>query len=127
MTNAPSNTPDQVKLIVHETVADETIQGEPPPGTDPFDEQARIPFFHRTTEKTASVATMSAEYTTIRQQVTQIFLSAEPPAGELRPGDQGFRLDELTVHLGVSAKGGIGFIAEVGVEASVELKFVRHS
>ena len=109
---------NQVKLIVAGDVVedDETASVD----EEGFQEQAHIPFL-RSGEKKVDMETMVADYTKIRSQLTKIFLAPEAASD-----GSGFRLDELTVHLGVSAKGGIGFIAEVGVEASVELKFVRH-
>ncbi|MFI0813956.1 Pepco domain-containing protein [Streptomyces echinatus] len=43
------------------------------------------------------------------------------------PSESHLRITEVTAKLGISAKGGIGFIAEAGVEASLEVKFVRSS
>ncbi len=112
---------NEVKLIVAGGTVDDVGESTPEAeGGRGFHEDA---FFGRrhNDEKTVNLSTMAADYTKIRSQVTQIFLMQEATSTE-----SGFRLDELTVHLGVSAKGGIGFIAELGVEASVELKFVRH-
>ena len=39
--------------------------------------------------------------------------------------NEGFALDEITVSLGFSATGKIAFIAEAGVEASIEVTFKR--
>ena len=39
--------------------------------------------------------------------------------------NKGFKLNEITISLGFSAKGKIAFIAEAGVEASIEVKFSR--
>jgi hypothetical protein len=36
-----------------------------------------------------------------------------------------YQMDEITVKLGFTAKGKIAFIAEAGVEASIEVKFKR--
>jgi len=40
-------------------------------------------------------------------------------------GNSDFKIDEITIGLGFSAKGKIAFIAEAGVEASIEVKFSR--
>ena len=37
----------------------------------------------------------------------------------------GFEMDEVTISLGFTAKGKIAFIAEAGVEASIEVKFKK--
>lgn len=37
----------------------------------------------------------------------------------------GFKLDEITISLGVSASGKIAFIAEAGIEASIQVTFKR--
>ena len=36
----------------------------------------------------------------------------------------GFGIAEVTAKLGISAKGGLAFVAEAGIEASIEVKFV---
>jgi hypothetical protein len=55
--------------------------------------------------------------------VTQInFIMADTDA---QVKDSGFSLDEVKISLGFSAKGKIAFIAEAGMEASIEISFKR--
>ncbi|MYT29116.1 MULTISPECIES: hypothetical protein [unclassified Streptomyces] len=64
---------------------------------------------------------LKAGFERIRHQVESI-MTMQPP-----PSDSHLRITEVTAKLGISAKGGIAFIAEAGVEASLEVKFVRSS
>ncbi|WP_395294460.1 hypothetical protein ACF9IK_13520 [Kitasatospora hibisci] len=63
-------------------------------------------------------------YNDICSQVFNLVAAQEKTQPEARK-DGGFRVDEITVRLGVHAQGAIAFIAEAGVEASIEVTFKR--
>jgi hypothetical protein len=120
MADQPTQDNNQVKLIVASASPDLPSAEA---GVEPFEEQG---FFRRKAsakvdEATADLQGMVGDYERIRNQIRAIFI--EPEGGGEAEG--GFGLQELTVHLGISAKGGIGFIAELGVDASIELTFRR--
>lgn len=60
------------------------------------------------------------DFSIILQQLNYIITEADQGSE-----GSGFKLDEVTISLGFSAKGKIAFIAEAGVEASIEVKFTR--
>ena len=60
------------------------------------------------------------DFAIVMNQLTYIVTEADKGASSME-----FQLDEITVSLGFSAKGKIAFIAEAGVEASIEVKFKR--
>ncbi|WP_371679633.1 CU044_2847 family protein [Streptomyces sp. NBC_01276] len=68
-------------------------------------------------EGTLSLSKMQESFTRIEQQVQ--FLMND------RKSDDRFGIEEVTVRLGLSAKGGLAFIAEASIEASMEVKFKR--
>lgn len=56
---------------------------------------------------------------------TQVFALVDAQEKVTPKSADGFRVDEVTVSLGVHASGGLAFIAEAGVEASIEVTFKR--
>jgi hypothetical protein len=66
-----------------------------------------------------SIKDVKSDWEKISKQVSEMIASTVTKAPE------GFSLDEVTISLGFSAQGKLVFIAEAGVEASVEIKFRR--
>ncbi|MFF0289189.1 CU044_2847 family protein [Streptomyces sp. NPDC005262] len=60
---------------------------------------------------------LQASFDKIQRQVESI-MEAQATSSH------GFGITEVTAKLGISAKGGLAFIAEAGIEASIEVKFV---
>src|SRR5881396_1991813 len=66
-----------------------------------------------------SIKDVKTDWEKVSKQVAEMISSTVMQA------PQGFSLDEVTISLGFSAQGKLVFIAEAGVEASVEIKFKR--
>ncbi|WP_128376317.1 hypothetical protein [Streptomyces cavernae] len=68
-------------------------------------------------EESLRLKDLQASFERIQRQVASIM---EGSGGR----GNGFGVTEVTARLGVSAKGGLAFVAEAGIEASIEVKFV---
>jgi len=66
-----------------------------------------------------SIKDVKTDWEKVSKQVAEMISSTVTQA------PKGFSLDEVTISLGFSAQGKLVFIAEAGVEASVEIKFKR--
>jgi hypothetical protein len=91
------------------------------PGRDPFEEQARRG--KKVDEGLTKVALSDEELDRLRGQVQRITSKLEA-AGE-GPDAQKFAVDEITVHVGLSASGHFFFIASAGIEAAVDVTWRR--
>ena len=99
-------------------------------------------FESETADKDPDLVTHSKAFGFIRQK-REVSVSAEQLEGfwkdkvvgmtetlaraEAEKGTKGFRVDEITFSLGVGAKGGIAFVAEGSVEASIAVTLRRPS
>lgn len=70
---------------------------------------------------TRPLSEIKEEWAVTINQVLSLIAVTDESAAET----EGFSLQELSVKLGFSAKGKLAFIAEAGVEASVEVTFKR--
>ena len=66
------------------------------------------------------LADVQQNWNTINQQIILILESSEAPITKT-----GFALDEVSVEIGVNAKGQLAFVAEAGVSATFKLIFRR--
>lgn len=113
---------EYVPILVEDLQGPEQAKEYPPakPG-EGSREHSLTDFFRRTPvkvdEDTLSLSKMQESFTRIEQQVQ--FLMNNRKSGD------GFGIDEVTVKLGLSAKGGLAFIAEASIETSMEVKFKR--
>ncbi|MFH9002063.1 hypothetical protein ACH4E5_02250 [Streptomyces afghaniensis] len=92
-------------------------------------QHARLPFMPRKEgiqidEGSVSFDSLQASFVRIQRQVHAL-MEAEDLAAEGGQTVHGFKVQEVTAKLGLSAKGGLAFIAEAGIEASIEVKFSR--
>ncbi len=69
---------------------------------------------------TRSLEEVSADWQNASRQVLKMVAASETEAT-----DSGFEISEVTVGLGFNAKGKLGFLAEAGMEASVEITLKR--
>jgi len=69
---------------------------------------------------TKKVGEIKEDYNAIVSQINFIIEGTDSQIKE-----SGFKLDEIKIGLGFSATGKIAFIAEAGVEASIEITFKR--
>ncbi|WP_329394457.1 hypothetical protein OHA45_13330 [Streptomyces lydicus] len=83
-----------------------------------YEPQARLlwPRF-RTKIDTMELEDLKEKYARIQQQVNALVAQ--------NVSANGWGVSEVMVRLGISAKGGLGFIAEAGVEAAIEVTFSR--
>src|ERR1700735_3169319 len=98
---------DNIYVIVSEAAAPEAPE-EGPPG-----EAIRLPWRRDRAEPVdrARLLERFGSYTSLAEQMME---HADQKAG-------GFRVDEITLHLGVSTDVGIAFIGQVGVEAAIDV------
>ncbi|MFG2716626.1 CU044_2847 family protein [Streptomyces goshikiensis] len=68
-------------------------------------------------EESLRLTDLQASFDRIRNQVESL-MQAQSDSGH------GLGIAEVTAKLGISAKGGLAFVAEAGIEASIEVKFV---
>jgi hypothetical protein len=73
----------------------------------------------KTKVETISLDKLQTQYERIQKQVNTIISSSDDVAA-------GWGVSEVTVRLGLSAKAGLAIIAEVGVEAAIEVT-LRHT
>jgi hypothetical protein len=103
---------DDIYVIVSGAPSGETEDG--PPG-----EAIRLPWRNNRAEPLdrARLLERFDSYTSLAEQM---MVKADQST-------TGFRVDEITLHLGVSADVGIAFIGQVGVEAAIDVTLKRKS
>lgn len=69
---------------------------------------------------TKKVSEVKKDWNAVMGQVSEIVSDTD-----VEMSKTGYVLDEITVALGFNAKGKLAFIAEAGVEASIEIKFKK--
>ncbi|MFI8833292.1 hypothetical protein ACIGPN_20000 [Streptomyces afghaniensis] len=74
---------------------------------------------HATKVTEVDLAELRDAYLRIYNQVSMLISAHE----ESQESTNGWAVNEVTVRLGMSAKGGLAFIAEAGIEAAIEIKF----
>lgn len=75
---------------------------------------------HRSSGLAKTTEDIKNDFSLVMNQLNFIVAEADKKASTSQ-----FRLDEITISLGFSATGKLAFIAEAGVEASIEVKFTR--
>lgn len=69
---------------------------------------------------TRKVSQVKEDWNTVMKQVSVIVSDTDVEMSET-----GYSLNEITISLGFNATGKLAFIAEAGVEASIEITFTR--
>jgi hypothetical protein len=102
--------------------ADEAVPADPSPPDDPFVPKG---FGLRKHDDGLTAVTISDdELLRLKAQVGRIADAlADAKSGS---GSGGYSVDSITAHLGISASGRFFFIAEAGVEASIEVTWKRN-
>lgn len=101
---------DTIYVIVSDAPSKEAEEG--PPG-----EAIRLPWGNKRAEPLdrAKLLERFSSYTSLAEQMME----------HADKSTKGFRVDEITLHLGVSADVGIAFIGQVGVEAAIDVTLKR--
>jgi hypothetical protein len=102
---------DTIYVIVGDGLPQETPE-EGPPG-----EAIRLPWARNRAEPTdrAKLLERFGNYTSLAEQMME----------RADQSTKGFRVDEITLHLGVSTDVGIAFIGQAGVEAAIDVTLKR--
>lgn len=79
------------------------------------------------TEHSGKSSVLSKKVDEVKNDLSKILgqLNFIVSEAEKSTAEKGFNLEEITVSLGFSASGKLAFIAEAGVEASIEVTFKR--
>jgi hypothetical protein len=73
------------------------------------------------------VAVSDGDLRQLNSQVKRVvqILESQQATGNADGGKRAYQVDTITVHLGVSATGRVFFIAEAGMDASIEITWKR--
>jgi hypothetical protein len=89
---------------------------------DNYEEEAGIK--RRAREQGLEVVTVDdSELDRLRSQVQRIVSRLEAPNG--KPHDEGFGVDSVTVHVGLSASGHFFLVASAEIEAAIDITWTR--
>ncbi|MEE1837451.1 CU044_2847 family protein [Streptomyces sp. SP17KL33] len=116
---------ESIPILVRVTSLDsEHTSDEIDEDSEGFVEHGRFPMpWRRSTievnEESLRLKDLQSSFEKIQSQVEAIMQRSATSNSNSRP-----RIAEVTAKLGISAKGGLAFVAEAGIEASIEVKFV---
>lgn len=92
------------------------VNAGPQDSDGPAGEAIRIPFIHRAEPvPKQKLLERFRKYTDLAQDMMD----------EADNSAKGFRVDEITLHLGVSADVGIAFVGQTGIEAGIDVTLRR--